>query len=45
VDAVVESDLIAMLRFHVFTYRGLSEWLNHSFETLPGLPDGGQFLA
>jgi hypothetical protein len=44
VDAAVESDLIAVLRFNLFTYRDLIEWLNHSFETPSGLPDGGQLV-
>lgn len=38
------SNLIAMLRFNLFTYRDLSEWLNHPFETPPVLPDDGQLV-
>lgn len=36
------SNLIAMLRFNLFTYRDLIEWLNDPFEIPPFCPDDGQ---
>ena len=36
------SNLIAMLRFNLFTYRDLVEWLNDPFESPPFFPDDGQ---
>lgn len=38
------SNLIAMMRFNLFTYRDLIEWLNHPYETPPDLPDDGQLV-
>lgn len=38
------SNLIAMLRFNLFTYRDLTDWLNNPFETPPLLPDDGQLV-
>jgi len=37
------SNLVAMLRFNLFTYRDLIAWLDHPFEP-PGLPDDGQLI-
>lgn len=36
------SNLIAMLRYNLFTYRDLWEWLDNPFETPPIVPDGEQ---
>jgi hypothetical protein len=33
------SNLVAMLRYNLFTYRDLWEWINNPFETLPIVPD------
>ncbi|MGC9042609.1 MAG: hypothetical protein ACP5KG_01995 [Myxococcota bacterium] len=33
------SNLVAILRYNLFTYRDLWEWLNKPFETLPIVPD------
>lgn len=38
------SNLIAMLRFNLFTYRDLTDWLNHPFESPPDVPDDGQLV-
>lgn len=38
------SNLIAMLRFNLFTYRDLLEWLNNPFENQPFCPDDGQMV-
>lgn len=36
------SNLIAMLRYNLFTYRDLWKWLDNPFETPPIVPDGEQ---
>ena len=36
------SNLVAMLRYNLFTYRDLWEWINKPFETLPFVPDAEQ---
>ena len=36
------SNLVAMLRYNLFTYRDLWEWINNPFETLPIVPDAEQ---
>jgi len=33
------SNLVAMLRYDLFTYRDLWEWINNPFETLPIVHD------
>ncbi len=33
------SNLVAMLRFNLFTYRDLNEWLNDPFQSPPFVPD------
>jgi len=33
------SNLVALLRYNLFTYRDLWEWINKPFETLPIVPD------
>jgi hypothetical protein len=33
------SNLVAMLRFNLFTYRDLQEWLNNPFQSPPFIPD------
>jgi hypothetical protein len=33
------SNLVAMLRYNLFTYRDLWGWINNPFETLPIVPD------
>ena len=38
------SNLIAMLRFNLFTYRDLMEWLNDPFESPQFIPDDGQLI-
>lgn len=38
------SNLIALLRYNLFTYRDLWEWLDNPFETPPIVPDGEQLL-
>lgn len=38
------SNLIAMLRFNLFTYRDLLEWLNNPFGNQPFCPDDGQMI-
>jgi Transposase DDE domain/Domain of unknown function (DUF4372) len=38
------SNLVAMLRYNLFTYRDLWEWINNPFETLPILPDAEQLF-
>jgi hypothetical protein len=35
-------NLVAMLRYNLFTYRDLWEWINKPFETLPFVPDAEQ---
>jgi len=37
------SNLAAMLRFNLFTYRDLTEWLHNPFETPPEVPEPEQF--
>ncbi len=36
------SNLVAMLRYNLFTYRDLWEWIDNPFETLPIVPDAEQ---
>jgi hypothetical protein len=36
------SNLLAMLRYNLFTYRDLWEWINNPFETLTIVPDAEQ---
>jgi hypothetical protein len=36
------SNLVAMLRYNLFTYRDLWDWINNPFETLPIVPDAEQ---
>lgn len=36
------SNLVAMLRYNLFTYRDLWEWINNPFETPPIVPDAEQ---
>jgi hypothetical protein len=36
------SNLVAMLRFNLFTYRDLHQWLNEPYESLPLLADTSQ---
>ena len=36
------SNLVAMLRYNLFTYRDLWEWINNPFETFPIVPDAEQ---
>jgi Transposase DDE domain/Domain of unknown function (DUF4372) len=36
------SNLVAMLRYNLFTYRDLWDWINKPFETLPIVPDAEQ---
>lgn len=36
------SNLIAMLRYNLFTYRNLWEWINNPYEVPPIIPNGGQ---
>jgi hypothetical protein len=36
------SNLVAMLRYNLFTYRDLWDWINNPFETLPIAPDAEQ---
>jgi len=36
------SNLVAMLRFNLFTYRDLQAWLDNPFESPPEYPDDGQ---
>jgi Domain of unknown function (DUF4372)/Transposase DDE domain len=38
------SNLVAMLRYNLFTYRDLWTWLNNPFETPPIVPDPEQFV-
>jgi len=33
------SDLGALLRYNLFTYRNLWEWINNPYETPPAVPD------
>jgi len=33
------SNLVAMLRFNLFTYRDLTEWLNNPFQSPPFAPE------
>lgn len=36
------SNLIAMLRYNLFTYRNLWEWINNPYEVPPIIPNGEQ---
>jgi hypothetical protein len=36
------SNLVAMLRYNLFTYRDLWEWINKPFEILPIVPEAEQ---
>jgi hypothetical protein len=36
------SNLVALLRWNLFSYRNLWEWLNRPFDTPPETPDGSQ---
>jgi hypothetical protein len=36
------SNLVAMLRYNLFTYRDLWDWIDNPFETLPIVPDAEQ---
>jgi Transposase DDE domain/Domain of unknown function (DUF4372) len=38
------SNLVAMLRYNLFTYRDLWDWINNPFETLPIVPDAEQLF-
>ena len=38
------SNLVAMLRYNLFTYRDLWIWLDNPFETLPIVPDAEQLV-
>jgi len=38
------SNLVALLRYNLFTYRDLWEWINKPFETLPIVPDVEQLF-
>jgi hypothetical protein len=38
------SNLVAMLRYNLFTYRDLWVWLDNPFETPPIVPDGEQLV-
>lgn len=38
------SNLVAMLRYNLFTYRELWEWIDKPFETLPIVPDVEQLF-
>jgi len=33
------SNLVASLRYNLFTYRNLWEWINNPYETPPAVPD------
>jgi hypothetical protein len=38
------SNLVAMLRYNLFTYRDLWAWLDNPFDTPPIAPDAEQFV-
>ena len=33
------SNFVALLRYNLFTYRNLWEWINNPYETPPAVPD------
>lgn len=37
------SNLVAFLRWNLFTYRHLWEWINHPFDVLPTIPEPEQY--
>ena len=39
------SNLIAMLRYNLFTYRNLWEWIDSPYEVPPLVPSGEQVLS
>jgi len=38
------SNLVALLRWNLFTYRDLWEWIDHPFDVLPIVPESVQYL-